>query len=94
MPVQSLTQIVTKNYMILQILLFGITTDLLEASSIDINLPENSTVADLKLALTTTYPKLKKLTAYAVAVNETYASNEVLLKANDVVAIIPPVSGG
>ena len=39
-------------------------------------------------------PALKKLKSYAVAVNEEYATDDVILKPNDVVAIIPPVSGG
>jgi len=40
------------------------------------------------------YPKLDKLNSYAIAVNESYAEDEVILKEGDVVAIIPPVSGG
>ena len=32
--------------------------------------------------------------AYAVAVNEAYAEGTLILKEGDVVAIIPPVSGG
>ena len=80
--------------MTLEILLFGITTDLLETSAIELTLKENSTVADLKLALINNYAPLKKLTSYAVAVNETYATDDVTLKTNDIIAIIPPVSGG
>lgn len=78
----------------LTILLFGITTDLLGTSSINIELPENSSVTDLKLALKTNFKPLEKLEAYAVAVNEAYASDNVLLKSSDIIAIIPPVSGG
>lgn len=78
----------------LTILLFGITTDLLGTSSIDIELPENSSVTDLKLALKTNFKSLEKLESYAVAVNESYASDDVLLKSSDIIAIIPPVSGG
>ncbi len=80
--------------MTLQILLFGITTDLLGTSSIELNLSENSTVSDLKFVLVSKHPKLEKLKAYAVAVNETYAEDDIILNPNDVVAIIPPVSGG
>lgn len=78
----------------IKILFFGVTTDLLGTSAIDLELPENSTITDLKLALKTNFKQFEKLTSYAVAVNETYASDEVVLKSNDVVAIIPPVSGG
>lgn len=80
--------------MTLQILLFGITTDLLGTSSINLDLPENSTVTDLKLALTNNYAAFKTLKAYAVAVNETYAQDAIVLQPNDIIAIIPPVSGG
>ena len=80
--------------MTLQILLFGITTDLLGTSTIEVNLTDNTTVADLKSILKTKYVALKNLKSYAVAVNETYASDDVILKTNDIVAIIPPVSGG
>ena len=40
------------------------------------------------------YPQLKEINSYAIAINESYASNETVLKENDIVAIIPPVSGG
>jgi len=78
----------------IEILLFGITTDLLGASSIALELAKNSTVAHLKLELANNYPPFQKLESYAVAVNETYAIDAVTLKPNDIVAIIPPVSGG
>lgn len=80
--------------MTLQILLFGITTDLLGTSSIELELPKNSTIANLKLLVAAQYPPFQKLEAYAVAVNETYAKDDLILKPNDIVAIIPPVSGG
>ena len=80
--------------MIIQVLLFGITTDLLETSSINLELTENSSVLDFKNTLINNFPKLAVLQSYAVAVNEAYAKDSQLLKENDVVAIIPPVSGG
>jgi len=80
--------------MTVQILFFGITTDLLKTSSAELEIAENSTVTNLKVALTTKYPPLKKLKSYVVAVNESYATDEMILKPNDVIAIIPPVSGG
>ena len=40
------------------------------------------------------FPQLKNINTYAVAVNEIYATDDVVLKENDIVAIIPPVSGG
>jgi molybdopterin converting factor subunit 1 len=76
------------------LLLFGITTDLLNKSSIEIELEENCNVSQLKHVLIEKYPQLENINSYAIAVNEEYATNEKKLHTNDVVAIIPPVSGG
>ena len=78
----------------IQILLFGITTDLLGTSSLEVEVPNKSTIALLKTQLLANHPQLENIHSYAIAVNEAYASNEIELKENDVVAIIPPVSGG
>jgi molybdopterin converting factor subunit 1 len=78
----------------IQLLLFGITTDLLGTSSLRISLEKHTSIKELKENLLSTYPQLEKINSYAIAVNETYASNEMVLNENDVVAIIPPVSGG
>lgn len=78
----------------IQVLLFGITTDLLGTSSLEIEVPSNCSVANLKKQLLQLHSQLENINSYAFAVNEEYASNETELKQNDVVAIIPPVSGG
>lgn len=78
----------------IQVLLFGIATDLLQTSSLAFEVSENCAVADFKNEIKATYPQLKNINSYAVAVNETYASDEMILNQNDIVAIIPPVSGG
>jgi molybdopterin converting factor subunit 1 len=80
--------------MTLNLLLFGIATDLLQTSSVEFEVSENCTIADFKTAIATKYPQLENINSYAIAVNETYASNQKILHQNDVVAIIPPVSGG
>ena len=77
-----------------QILFFGITSDLLGASNLEIEVVEASTVANLKSLLKEKYPQLKNIAFYAIAVNESYAVDDLVLEENDVVAIIPPVSGG
>ncbi len=77
-----------------QILFFGITSDLLGASNLEIEVVEASTVANLKSLLKEKYPQLKNIASYAIAVNESYAVEDLVLEENDVVAIIPPVSGG
>jgi molybdopterin converting factor small subunit len=78
----------------IKFLLFGITTDLLEASSLTFEASKNSSVKNLKDDLLAKYPQLENINSYAIAVNENYANDDVVLEENDVVAIIPPVSGG
>jgi molybdopterin converting factor subunit 1 len=77
-----------------QILFFGITTDLLGFSNLELEVTEASTVVNLKRLLKEKYPQLKNMASYAIAVNESYAVNDLVLNENDIVAIIPPVSGG
>jgi molybdopterin converting factor subunit 1 len=78
----------------IQILLFGITSDLLGTSSLVFEVPTDTTISGLKAQLLAKHPQLENINSYAIAVNEEYASNEMTLKENDVIAIIPPVSGG
>ena len=78
----------------IQLLLFGIATDLLNTSSLELAISENCTIADFKNEILAKYPQLENINSYAIAVNETYATDETVLKEKDVVAIIPPVSGG
>lgn len=78
----------------IQLLLFGIATDLMNTSSLELEVSENSSIATFKKEITATYPQLENINSYAIAVNEEYASDETVLNQNDVVAIIPPVSGG
>ncbi len=75
-------------------LFFGITTDLVNASELQIEVDENASIANFKSILKNNYPTLEKIDSYAIAVNEEYADNETVLKESDVVAVIPPVSGG
>lgn len=78
----------------ISILFFGITTDLVGSNLQLIRLEENATVEHLKNELVKLYPNLKNINDYAIAVNEEYASSSLKLQKGDVVAIIPPVSGG
>ncbi len=76
------------------ILLFGIATDLVGTSSLEFEIPMNTTVAGFKRTFQRSHPKLLQMNSYAIAINESYADDDKLLNENDVVAIIPPVSGG
>ncbi|TDQ28844.1 molybdopterin converting factor subunit 1 [Tenacibaculum caenipelagi] len=76
------------------LLLFGIAADLAGNSSLTIELPNKSTIASFKEFLSAEFPEFQKMSSYAVAINESYATDEALIQENDVIAIIPPVSGG
>ena len=78
----------------IHVLLFGIATDLVGSNSLDFELNLETTVEGFKQKLQDQFPKLTEINSYAIAVNEAYASSGTLIKENDVVAIIPPVSGG
>ncbi|EAR13491.1 putative molybdopterin-synthase small subunit [Polaribacter irgensii 23-P] len=78
----------------LKLLFFGITSDLMGVRQLEIALEGLASVAYLKRVLEEKYPQLKECNSYAFAVNEAYALDSLLLKENDVVALIPPVSGG
>jgi molybdopterin converting factor subunit 1 len=78
----------------INVLLFGISADLVGASTLELDLLENANVSDFKSTLQKEYSNLTQLNSYAIAVNESYADETTILKENDVVAVIPPVSGG
>jgi molybdopterin converting factor subunit 1 len=76
-----------------KVLAFGIAKDIFGGSSAEVGINGNST-AELKGMLEATYPRLKQLASYMVAVNNEYAQDNTQLTENDEIAIIPPVSGG
>jgi len=80
--------------MIIKTLFFGIAKDLIGASELKIDVAENSSVKDFETILKNEFLTLENLNSYAIAVNEAYANDDLILKTGDVVAIIPPVSGG
>jgi len=75
-------------------LFFGITADLIGATELDLELSGSISIGAFKIVLKEKYPQLKSIDSYAIAVNEVYAEGDFILKESDVVAIIPPVSGG
>jgi len=74
---------------------FGITRDYTGKKEELVVLEEKSHLSDLHQLLKSRLPQLDELKSYRLAVNESFAENEsILLKDGDVIAIIPPVSGG
>lgn len=78
-----------------RVLFFGVLRELAGKSSDSLQLPDGGSVRDLIARYESEIPELKKhLSSIALAVNEQYASPDTPLKANDEVALLPPVSGG
>ena len=73
---------------------FGVSRDQTNKGEEDLVVMENLTAGELKKKLMEMYPKLEDVQSFALAVNESYADDEMMLKDGDTVAIIPPVSGG
>ena len=68
--------------------------DLAGQSNISIELNDGTTVKMFRDFLEKKYPSFSKLDSFAIAVNESYADEGLILSDKDMVAIIPPVSGG
>lgn len=78
----------------IQLLLFGITADIIGQKSMSTELNEEATIKTLKEKILNDYPKLLDYKSFSVAVNMEYATDDSILKHGDTVALIPPVSGG
>lgn len=79
----------------LRLRLFAAIAEVAGARSLDWELPDGVTVADLRLAFAERYPAAAPLAALVmVAVNREYAQPHHVLQDGDEVALIPPVSGG
>ncbi len=75
--------------------LFARCRDLVGADAATIQIRERASVADLRIALAKRFPKLRGIIPNcAVAVNEDFAANDLLVNETDEIALIPPVSGG
>lgn len=78
----------------MKILAFGAAKDIIGRSEMIVHKESGWTVGSLKEKLVAEYPGLQRLNSMAIAVNETYAVDGLELNDADVVALIPPVSGG
>jgi molybdopterin converting factor subunit 1 len=79
----------------LTVKLFAAARELAGCGEIGIELPAGATVGELRVSLVVAAPALAALAERSMlAVNEEYAIDATLLRESDVVALIPPVSGG
>ena len=78
-----------------EVLLFARAREICGGDSVDLQLSDGATVDDCFAQLAAAAPRLESMRErLLVAVNECYATWETRLGDGDVVAMIPPVSGG
>ena len=78
----------------IEVLFFGMSKDLAGHNKKTMEFDQPLNIGQFREYLTKKYPMFSKLDSFAIAVNESYAKDDVLLGDNETVAIIPPVSGG
>ena len=72
---------------------FGITRDIVGSREAVVEV-EGNDVASLRKVLKTRYPSLAGLRSLMIAVNNSYAEDDLSIGESDEIALIPPVSGG
>ena len=82
------------NKMNITILLFGILRDVIGENNLNRVITIGTSIEELREDLAKEFPDLKNYNNYTIAVNEEYAASNYCIKESDVVALIPPVSGG
>lgn len=76
-------------------LFFGMLKDLVGKPEESIDLQDGASVRDVLAQYASKFPRFNQsLGAVAVAVNQSYAGPDTVLKASDEIALLPPVSGG
>ncbi len=78
----------------IQILFFGILKDIVGKSLRELKIDSKTSIADLKPILLEKFNGLDEFSNFSIAVNEEYVETDYVLQQNDIVALIPPVSGG
>ena len=75
-----------------KVLFFSYFRDAVGQESVTLD-ATGKTVAELKVQVAKTY-SLPKMDMVMTAINEEFASNDEVINAEDIIAFIPPVSGG
>lgn len=78
-----------------RLLFFAVLRDIAGADTRDLALTEGTTARDVWQSLRSQYAKLTDYTQPPmIAINESYAAPETVLRDGDELAFIPPVAGG
>lgn len=76
-------------------LFFATLRDRAGIKSIQMEIPNQTMVADFKTILTEKYPELAELMSHTlVSINHEYVFDEAIIPNNAEIALFPPVSGG
>ena len=79
----------------IKVLFFATLRDRAGTKSVDLEIPAETTVQDLKKLVVESYPGLKEtMDTVVISVNREFAFDESLVPENAEVAMFPPVSGG
>jgi MoaE-MoaD fusion protein len=79
----------------IRLLFFAVLKERAGTTRAEIDLPDGSTIAELKALLAIRYPAAAPLLGHSlVSVNQSYAFEQDVIPANAEVAFFPPVSGG
>jgi molybdopterin converting factor subunit 1 len=85
----------TLRSMRVRVLFFGVLKEITGKTADEIDVRDGASVRDVLLHYQSQIPQLKSsLSSIALAVNQQYAGVDTKLKANDEIAMLPPVSGG
>ena len=81
--------------MTVEVLLFAQLAEAIGKTRVTVELADDATVADALATLATKHAVIAAMQdRIAIAVDETYARPETVLRAGQIIALIPPVSGG
>lgn len=81
--------------MIVRVKLFAVAKQAAGVDSIEIEVPEQATVADVRRALIAAVPALSPAAKFLLfAVDAEYAGDQMVVTPKSEIACIPPVSGG
>ena len=75
--------------MTIDVLFFGIARDYTGSRSLKFDFSQETTVKSIRSTLEQKYPSLNGLKRYAVAVNNEYAGDDVIVNDGDEIAIFP-----
>ncbi|GAB4398504.1 MAG: molybdopterin converting factor subunit 1 [Anaerolineales bacterium] len=79
----------------IKLLFFATIRDRAGMKSMELDIPANMTIVQLKEKLGTEYPNLKEsMKSVLITINREYAFDEAIVPPNAEIALFPPVSGG